>query len=54
MPDQWLVLVTGPQLVEEIRKFSDDQVSFDHALEAVSNRSFVVYRAILTFTLLAF
>ncbi|KAK7680563.1 hypothetical protein QCA50_016345 [Cerrena zonata] len=28
MPDQWMVIVTGPRLIEELRRFPDDTSSF--------------------------
>ncbi|KAG0704373.1 cytochrome P450 [Suillus ampliporus] len=30
--DRWVVVVTGPRLVEELRKVPDDELSFDHAM----------------------
>ncbi|KAJ3476173.1 hypothetical protein NLI96_g11343 [Meripilus lineatus] len=33
MPDQWLVVVTGPQLIDELRKFPDDTMSLPRGLE---------------------
>lgn len=35
MPDQWLVVVTGPQLIDELRKFPDDTMSLPRGLEEV-------------------
>ncbi len=32
MVDHWLVVVTEPQAIEDIRKAPDDVLSFDHAL----------------------
>ncbi|KAK7446303.1 hypothetical protein VKT23_014509 [Stygiomarasmius scandens] len=31
-PDQWLVIVTGPVLLDDVRKTTDDQLSFAEAL----------------------
>ena len=35
MLDRWLVVISGPELIEEVRKFPDDQVSFLDAVEEV-------------------
>ena len=35
--DRWIVVVSGPQLIEEIRKMPDEQMSF---LDAASEVSF--------------
>lgn len=35
MPDQWLVVVTGPKLIDELRKFPDDTMSLPRGLEEV-------------------
>ena len=35
MPDQWLVVINSPKLMDEIRKFPDDQMSFTAASETV-------------------
>ena len=32
----WTVVVTGPQMLDDIRKASDDQISFDAAALEVS------------------
>ena len=36
MPDQWLVLIAGPTLVEEVRKMPDDAVSLAGGADEVS------------------
>ena len=36
MLDRWVVIITGPKLVDDIRKLPDDQVSFNAALSDVS------------------
>ncbi|KAF9229083.1 cytochrome P450 [Gyrodon lividus] len=33
MMDRWMVVMSGPQLVEELRKIPDDKLSFDHAMQ---------------------
>lgn len=33
--DRWMVILTGPKLVEELRKIPDDKLSFDHAMRDV-------------------
>ena len=33
--DRWMVVLTGPKLVEELRKIPDDKLSFDHAMRDV-------------------
>ncbi|KAF9244527.1 cytochrome P450 [Melanogaster broomeanus] len=33
MMDRWTVVVTGPQLIEELRKIPDAILSFDHAMQ---------------------
>ena len=35
MPDQWMVIVAGPTLVEELRRLPDDTSSFYDAAEDV-------------------
>ena len=35
MMDRWLVVVTGPELVDELRKIPDEKLSFDHAVRDV-------------------
>ncbi|KAI9461746.1 cytochrome P450 [Boletus coccyginus] len=35
MMDRWMVVLTGPELVEELRKIPDDKLSFDHAMRDV-------------------
>ncbi|KAF8445764.1 cytochrome P450 [Boletus edulis BED1] len=35
MMDRWLVVLTGPKLVEELRKIPDDKLSFDHAMRDI-------------------
>lgn len=36
MLDRWVVIITGPKLVDDVRKLPDDQVSFNAALSDVS------------------
>ncbi|KAH7885960.1 cytochrome P450 [Phlebopus sp. FC_14] len=33
MMDRWVVVLTGKQLIEELRKIGDDKLSFDHAMQ---------------------
>ncbi|KAH7930529.1 cytochrome P450 [Leucogyrophana mollusca] len=33
MLDRWLVVMTGPQLVDALRKVPDEELSFDHAMQ---------------------
>ncbi|KIJ21932.1 hypothetical protein PAXINDRAFT_165267 [Paxillus involutus ATCC 200175] len=33
MMDRWMVVMSGPKLVEEFRKIPDDKLSFDHAMQ---------------------
>ncbi|KAF8560196.1 cytochrome P450 [Imleria badia] len=35
MMDRWMVVLTGPELVEELRKIPDDKLSFDHAMRDI-------------------
>ncbi|KAH0838159.1 cytochrome P450 [Lanmaoa asiatica] len=35
MMDRWVVVLTGPELVEELRKIPDDKLSFDHAMRDI-------------------
>lgn len=35
MMDRWMVVLTGPKLVEELRRIPDDKLSFDHAMRDV-------------------
>ena len=35
MLDQWLVVISGPQLLDEIRKRPDDEVTFQAAADEV-------------------
>ena len=35
MINRWLVIVSGPQMNEELRKFPDEQMSFVDAVEDV-------------------
>ena len=35
MQDRWLVVVNTPELIEELRKLPDDQVSFIDAVHEV-------------------
>ena len=37
-PERWIVVVTGPKLIDELRKFPDEQVSF---LDAAGEVSFI-------------
>ena len=39
MPDQWLVLIAGPTLIEEVRKLPDDAVSLAGGADEVSGRA---------------
>jgi hypothetical protein len=33
--DRWVVVLTGPRLIEELRKVPEDELSFDHAMRDV-------------------
>lgn len=33
--DKWVVVLTGPRLIEELRKVPEDELSFDHAMRDV-------------------
>ena len=35
MLQRWLIVISGPRLIEEVRRLPDDQVSFIEALEEV-------------------
>jgi len=35
MMDRWMVVLTGPKLVEELRRIPDDKLSFDHAMRDI-------------------
>jgi len=35
--ERWLVVVTGPGMINDIRRASDEQMSFDDAIAEVSN-----------------
>lgn len=35
MMDRWVVVLTGPKLVQELRKIPDEKLSFDHAIRDV-------------------
>jgi len=37
--NRWLVIVSGPKLVEELRKAPQDQLSFTEAVNEVSCKS---------------
>lgn len=37
MLTQWMIVVTGPELLADIRRASDDQLSFIHAAAEVSH-----------------
>lgn len=36
MPDRWLVLLTGEDMIDELRKLPDDILSFDAAMNQVA------------------
>jgi len=40
--DRWLVVLTGPRLVEELRTIPEEDLSFDHAVRDVSRKFFCV------------
>lgn len=40
--DRWLVVLTGPRLVEELRTIPEEDLSFDHAVRDVSPKFFCV------------
>lgn len=40
--DKWVVVLTGPRLVEELRKVPEEDLSFDHAVRDVSSEFFCV------------
>lgn len=35
MIDRWVVVVSGPRLLDELRKISDEKLSFDHAMQDI-------------------
>ena len=35
MMNRWVVVITGPRLLEELRKIPDERLSFDHAMRDV-------------------
>ncbi|KIM67603.1 hypothetical protein SCLCIDRAFT_1111427 [Scleroderma citrinum Foug A] len=35
MMNRWVVVITGPRLLEELRKIPDERLSFDHAIRDV-------------------
>lgn len=39
--DRWLLVLTGKKYIEELRKFSDDQVSFLHGTAEVAGCSYM-------------
>ena len=48
MINRWLVIVSGAQMNEELRKFPDEQMSFVDAVEDVNHRVCLKYRLTLT------
>ncbi|GBE89830.1 Cytochrome P450 monooxygenase paxP [Sparassis crispa] len=42
MLDQWLVVVSGPKLVEELRMLPDDQASFVHSIEETTQTRYTM------------
>lgn len=43
MPDQWLVIVAGPQQLDELKRMTDDEVSIYGGVDEVqSSRESVV------------
>jgi len=44
MVNRWVVVITGPRLLEELRKIPDERLSFDHAMRDVCGcQSFVFF-----------
>ena len=39
LPDQWLVIVAGPEQLDELKKFGDDEVSLYGGIDEVSVQS---------------
>ena len=39
--DRWIVVVSGPELIDELRKMPDEMVSFELATGGV--RTFIIY-----------
>ena len=37
MLDQWVVIVSGPQLIEDLRKLPADKLSFNEGSDAASD-----------------
>jgi len=35
MPDQWAVIITGPDMINDLKKAHDDYLSFDEAIKDV-------------------
>ncbi|KAH9837367.1 cytochrome P450 [Rhodofomes roseus] len=42
MIDRWLVVVSGAEMNEELRKFPDDQMSFEHAVEEMVHTNWTI------------
>jgi hypothetical protein len=39
--DKWILVVSGPQLIDELRKAPEDALSFDSAVTDVRSSSFL-------------
>lgn len=43
MLDQWLVIITGPRYIDELRKMSEDEVSLPRGLGEVRTTIIPIY-----------
>ena len=43
MLDQWVVIVSGPQLIEDLRKLPADKLSFNEGSDAASDIFFACF-----------
>ena len=41
--NRWVVVITGPRLLEELRKIPDERLSFDHAMRDVGRYQFLLF-----------
>ncbi|THV02256.1 cytochrome P450 [Dendrothele bispora CBS 962.96] len=46
MPDQWVVVVTGPDMINDLRKASDDHMGFEEAVKDTIQTDYTLGKAI--------
>ena len=49
--NRWVVVITGPRLLEELRKIPDERLSFDHAMRDVGRYQFLLFFSVHVTTL---